>query len=146
MDRFGPNHHKSLTTHLHWNPRTFFGNKRVIRRNLWVKLAQKTSKVILHICTEFQWHFSWTKRVIKMNPWVYLIRSNAKVSLPIPTKFQGHFSWGKRVSWVELVQSSTQGYFPSSKKVIRVNQWVELVQRTTKVILNISTEFQEHFS
>ena len=47
-----------------------------------------------------------------MNPWVYLIRSNAKVSLPIPTKFQGHFSCGKRVIWVELVQSSTQGYFP----------------------------------
>ena len=56
--------------------------------NLCVKLAQRTTKVILHISTEFQGHFSWTKRVIRMNPWVYSIQSTAKVILHISTEFQ----------------------------------------------------------
>ena len=56
--------------------------------NSYVKLAQSTTNVILHISTEFQGHFSWCKRVIWMNPRVYSIQSTAKVILHIATEFQ----------------------------------------------------------
>ena len=50
-----------------------------------------------------------------------MVQSTIKVILNISNKFQGHFC----------------GY----KRVIRMNSWVEWVQKTTKVILHISTEF-----
>ena len=51
-----------------------------------------------------------------------MVQSTIKVILNISTVFKGHFCGNKRV--------------------IRMNPWVEWVQKTTKVILLISTEFQ----
>ena len=47
--------------------------------NLWVKLVQSTTKVILHISTEFRGHVSGNHRVIRSNPWIELVQSTPKL-------------------------------------------------------------------
>ena len=59
--------------------------------NPWIYVVQSTTKVILHISTEFQGHVSGNKRVIRVNPWIELAQSTTKVILHISTEFQLHF-------------------------------------------------------
>ena len=133
MGRIGPKHHQSHTTHLHWVPRIIldfpsrfswsfrgncFGKKRGIRVNPWVELVQSTTKVILHISTDFQGYSLEIKQLLECTLWVELSQSTAKVILHISAEFQEHFSW--------------------SKRFIRVNPWVELVHTTASVHSNIS--------
>ena len=61
MGRIAPNNHKIHSTHLNHVSAT----KRVIRVNPWIDLIQTTTKVILHIFTEFQGHCFEIKELLE---------------------------------------------------------------------------------
>ena len=97
MGRIGPKHHRKSYYTSPLSSNCIFVSERIIRVNLWIKLVQRTAKVILHIFFEIQRHVSGNKRVIRVNPWIELVESTTKVVLHTSTDVQGHVSEKKEL-------------------------------------------------